>query len=235
MKQLLTLMMAYLMAVSLSVPAFAANKELLTDDTTVDNNDNSVVPFYVGTQTDHSWSYSYGKPTEKTKGSWTHFYTGDPAKRDGEYDTASHSVSYSSTFSGAFGGNIKSKIQIEFGISFSKSEEFAISKNSAPLKKGEYIKAYWIKNFDSYDVTQKDLKHIYGFKQQYPGGPYVKVNTYDTDISHVTVDKALELKIRIEYWKDGKKIRFADTEDSLERIEYYEWKNGAYQMTYGED
>lgn len=239
MKKFMSFLLSCIMAVSLCVPAFAASEELLTEDNTVSNGvedrEETNAPRYVGTQTTHSWSYDYGNPTENTKGSWTHCYTGNPAVRDGEYDTVSHSVSYTSTYSGTFGGSIKSSIQAEFGISFSKGEEFSISKNSAPLKKGEYIKAYWIKNFDSYDVKQTDYQHTYGFEQQYPGGPYVKVDRYNSVVSHVTVDKAIQPKLKIEYWKDGKKVRSAGTEDSLERTEYYEWTNGAYQMIYGED
>lgn len=81
------------MLASFSIPALAAS-----------NNNEIITPQYVGTNTTHSWDYDVGTPTEKAKGSWTHFYTGDPAKRDGEYDTAQHSVSYAHTYSGSFGG-----------------------------------------------------------------------------------------------------------------------------------
>lgn len=193
-----------------------------------------VSPYYVGTQTTHNYTYTYGAPKSITKGEWNHIYTGNPAARDGEYDTISHSVSYSATFSGSFMGDIKSRIQVEFGISFSKSTGFEISKNSAPLKKGEYIKAYWIRSYDSYDVTQKDTKHIYGWEQEYNFGPYVPVDRYETVESHVTVEKPLQPKLKIEYWKNGAQIRSATTENTLERIEYFELIDGTYQMVYSE-
>lgn len=222
MKKVISLLLCCLMVASLCIPAFAMG----ADDT--------ISPYYLGTQTTHNYSYTYGTPTSMTKGNWTCIYTGEPAARDGEYDTVSHSVSYGATFSGSFMGNIKDKIQVEFGISFSKSTEFGISKNSAPLKKGEYIKAYWIKSYDSYDVTQKDLKHIYGWELQGSGGTYVPVDRYETETSHVTVNKPLQPKLKIEYWKDGKMERSADAGDTLERIEYYELIGGVYQMVYGE-
>ena len=210
------------MTVSLSVPALAA---------TVDQNDDeTITPQYVGTQTTHSWEYVIGEPTEKTSGSWKHIYTGEPATRDGEYDTVSHSVTYGHSFSGSFGGQIKKLVQVDLSISFSKDETFGISKNSAPLKKGEYIKAYWIKNYDVYDVKQTDHQHTYGFEQQYSGGPYVKVDKYHDEVSHVTVSKAIQPKIKIEYWKDGKKVRSINGDDLLERVEYYQMINGEYQL-----
>ncbi|WP_313530521.1 hypothetical protein [Anaerotignum sp.] len=220
------------MLLTLSIPAFAESSNAEIDNTVfVEDETGGTIPNrYVGTQTTHSWDYVYGSPTEKTKGSWKHFYTGDPTQRDGEYDTASHSVSYGHTYSGSFGGNIKKLIQVEFGISFSKNEEFGISKNSAPLKKGEYIKAYWKKSFNSYDVKQTDHQHTFGFEQQGSGGPYVKVDRYKDVVSHVTVDKALQPKIRIEYWKDNKKVRSISNGDTLERVEYYELINGKYQL-----
>ena len=215
--------MSCVMLASFSIPALAAS-----------NNNEIITPQYVGTNTTHSWDYDVGTPTEKAKGSWTHFYTGDPAKRDGEYDTAQHSVSYAHTYSGSFGGDIKKLVQIELGISFTKSEEFSISKNSAPLKKGEYIKAYWIKNYDVYKVKQTDHQHTYGFEQQYPGGPYEEVDRYVNVVSYVDISKALQPKIRIEYWKDGTKLRSIDANDMPERVEYYEYVGGEYLLVYTE-
>ncbi len=131
--------------------------------------------------------------------------------------------------------HIKNKVQAELGISFSKTEDFSISKNSAQLKKGEYIKAYWIKTYDVYNVRQKDIQHTVGFKQSYPGGPYEPVNTYNTVYSTVEVSKAIHPKLRIEYWKDGKKVRSAGSEDTLEKVENYEFVNGGYQLIFTEE
>lgn len=217
MKKLLSMIMACVLVAGLSIPAFAAAPS-----------DDAVIPQYVGTQTTHSWEYDLGTPTEQTKGSWTYIYTGEPAQRDGEYDTVSHSVSYGHSFTGSFGGSIKNKVQAELSISFSKTEEFGIAKNSAQLKKGEYIKAYWIKNYDVYNCKQTDHQHTYGFEQQYSGGPYVKVDRYQDVVSYVTINKAIQPKIKLEYWKDGNKVRSG--EDILERVEYYEFVNGTYQL-----
>ncbi len=216
MKKMVSAFMAVAMVLSLTCSVFAK--------------DSNVTPNALGTTTTHSWSYTYGNPKEITKGAWQHFYTGHPAERDGETDSPAHAVSYGHSYSGTFGGNIKDKIQIEFGISFSKEETFSITKNSAPLDKGEYIMAYYKKNYDSYDVTQKDLQHTYGFAQSYPGGPYEKVDKYETVTSHVTVDKALQPKIKIEYWKDGKHVRSAGSESVLVRTEYYEFIDGEYRL-----
>lgn len=215
--------MAMIAVISLSAPASA---------TSID--DQSITPDYLGTQTTHSWDYSCPAPTEQTAGSWTHLYTGDPAKHDDEHDTVIHSISYESTYSGSFGGNIKDRIEIQLGISFSRAETFGVNKTSGSLKKGEYIKAYWIKNYDVYRVKQIDYQHTYGFAQQYPGGPYQKVDRYDSVISYVNVSKALEPKIKIEYYKDGKKVRSINANDMPERIEYYEYVGGEYILVYTE-
>lgn len=222
-KSVFAVTMVVALATSMSPNAFAVSADTRIQE---------IAPMYVGTQTTHSWSYKIGNPIEKTSGNWKHLYTGSPAKRDGEYDTVSHSVSYGHTYSGSFGMSIKDKVQAELGISFSKTEEFSISKNSAPLKKDEYIKAYWIKNYDVYDIKQTDSQHTYGFKQAYPGGPYQPVNQYKDVNSTVKVSKAIQPKIKIEYWKNEKKVRGINSEDMIEKEEYYQFLNGEYQLIY---
>lgn len=216
--RLLCGMITVAMIFSLNVTVFAAS------------DDGEAIPYYVGTQTTHSYDCEIGKPTEKTEGTWKHFYTGDPAQRDGEYDSIQHSVTYGHSITGGVVGSVKEKIQLELSISFSKDETFSITKNSASLKKGEYIKAYWIKNYDEYTVKQIDHQHTFGFEQQENFGPYVKVDRYHDEISYVTVKKALQPKIRVEYWKDGKKVRSAGEETLLDRVEYYEFIDGEYQL-----
>ncbi len=232
MKKIMLVSLAAVMAMSLSTTAFASAPADNHLDITPPGVEASTR--YVGTQTTHSYDYVLGKPTEKTDTKWTHFYTGDPAQREGEVDSAQHSVSYGHSITGGIVGTIKQKIQVELSISLNKSETFGISKNSAPLKKGEYIKAFWARNYEIYDVKQTDHQHIYGFEQQGYGGPYVKVDRYKDVVTKGTVKKALQPKLRIEYWKNNKKVRSAGTADVLDRIEYYELVNGEYQLVYME-
>lgn len=217
-KRLLCGMTAMATIFSLNIQAFATSGA------------GEVTPYYVGTQTTHSYDCEIGKPIGVLVGKWTHFYTGDPSQRDGEYDSIGHSVTYGHSISGGVAGSVKQKIQLELSISFSKDETFSITKNSAQLKKGEYVKAYWIKSYDEYRVKQIDHQHTFGFEQQENFGPYVKVDRYHDEVSYVTVRKALQPKIRIEYWKNGMQVRSANTEDILDHVEYYEFIDGEYQL-----
>ena len=186
-----------------------------------------VVPFYLGTTTTHSWSYQIVNTYDETVGNWTHFATSSKATRDGETDTVSNTVEYSHTFSGSFGGNIKKLVEAQLGYTFGKSVSWSISKTSAPLKKGEYVKAYYIKNYSVSNIKQTDTMRTTGF-EQIGGGQYVPVDRVTTAISYVDAKKALLPKIKLEYWKDNKLLRSFNSGSVLEKTEYYEYIDGAY-------
>lgn len=211
LQRLLSIILSCSLIMGSSVTAFASE---------------SPSPRAVGTTVTHSWSFDTVGTYEETSGGWVKFYTGHPAARDGEYDTVSHSISYSHTFSGTIGGDLKGKIQAQLGYSFGKTQEFGIAKNSAPLKKGEYVRAYYTKNFDVTKIRQTDLKRTTGY--ELAGGQYHPVDRIETIVSYVYAKKAIQPKIKLEYWKDGKKVRTAS--DRPFRTEYYELVNGKYQM-----
>lgn len=167
--------------------------------------------------------------TEKPSGDWALIYTGAPAERDGESDSISHQLSYSNTYSGTFGGNIKNLIEADFNLSFSRSVSFSITKNSASLKKGKYVKAYYQKNFKVMKIKQTDLKRTTGY--ELAGGQYRPVDRTETETSYVTVNKALQPKLKLEYWKGGKKIKSVHPITQPEYTEYYKYINGGYQLT----
>ncbi|MCY6356182.1 hypothetical protein [Clostridium sp. ZS2-4] len=158
---------------------------------------------------------------DKTLGNWVHIYTGHPASRQGEYDTISKEIGYSHTFSGSFTASfLKQLAQVSLGYSFGTSESFSIAKNSAPLKEGEYVKAYYIKNYDVSEITQRELYFNSNNRPVYKEtGKTQKVTAY----------KAIFPKLKFEYYnRNGHKVRSLNALDAPSKVEYYEYRNGQY-------
>lgn len=176
-------------------------------------------------------SFKVDRTYEETSGSWIHIYTGSPAARNGEYDSVAFSTSYSHTFTGTIGGELKGAIQAQLGYSFGKSVEFGITKNSGSLKKGEYVKAYYQKNYDVSKIKQTDLKRTTGYV--FSGGQYRPVDRFDTITSYVYAKKAIQPKIKLEYWANGRQVR-SNSNGRPVRVEYYEFINGQYRQVAGE-
>jgi len=193
--------------------------------TSIAADDAIVTPDAVGTTVTHNWSFKVDRTYEETQGGWTHIYTGSPATRNGEYDSISHSTSYSHTYTGTIGGNLKGGIQAQLGYSFGKTVTFGISKNSGSLKKGEYVKAYYQKNFDVSKIQQTDLKRTTGYILS--GGQYRPVDRIETITSYVYAKKAIQPKIKLEYWANGNQVR-SDSAGHPTHVEYYEFINGQY-------
>lgn len=125
-------------------------------------------------------------------GDWKLIYKGDPAKRAGEYDTISASLTSGISVSGSLGLDAKF-LTSAVGYTLNKDYTVSGSKNSAPLKKGEYVKGY-AKNVGVYaKVTQR--KYI---KRKNHSTPQ---NEYRT--AYVRKPSAITLKI--DYFTSKKK------------------------------
>lgn len=195
-------------------------------------------------QTTHSYSYTYGTSYTEA-GSWNHIYTGYPAARRGEYDTITYSVEYTHTLSGSLITQFKKEVQLELGYSFGVGRAFSISKNSAPLAVGEYVKAYYAKTYNVTPVNQKDLKHTTGWRL-IPGsaGQYEYVDYYETDTTTAYAKEAIFPQIKLEYYcvpqtaDYSANSRYGNSEDKMSeciRTEIYEYMDGSYQLVYVAD
>ncbi len=188
---------------------------------------------YLGTQVSHSWSFEQLNTTSETYGSWKFIYEGEPAKKTGEHDTVSHSTTYNHTFSGTIGGGLKNNIEASLGYTFGKSVQFSASKNSAQLAKDEYIKAYAINNYEVTKLKLTDIIHTRGWELGY-GGQYHPVNRYETKTSYVDAKRAIQPKIRIDYYKASKLVK-DNNENTPYKTEYYECMNDEYVEVYIEE
>ena len=215
MKRFISFILCCIMAVSLCIPAFAVETETGGNDalevasthSATDVGDAEVKSVMVP-QTTYSWRFTTKSSGTATAGSWTLFYEGEPSKNGGETDTASAGVSYTHTFSGSLTGEVKEKVQVQLGYSFGKSAEFSVSKQSRTLKKGEYVKAYYMKNYELTTVNQTQYKTVRGWQQKYPGGPYEFVNTTSATgkTQTATAKRAILPKIKLEYYVEIDKI-----------------------------
>lgn len=160
--------------------------------------------------------YTYWK-VESTKknykneniGSWTLVYKGTPAKRSGEYDTVSASIGRSATVSGSVQLSKKS-IAGEVGVSLSKEYTVGGSKNSASLKKGEYIKGYAKQVATVSKVVQRKWQSLDGSKYK----------TGSTATAYVK--KPTGVTIKIEYYKNGVQIKsMSAIDEAPTNVEYY--------------
>lgn len=157
-----------------------------------------------------------------TKGGWHLIYTGAPATRDGEYDTISHEVSYSTTVSASLGYGIKDAVEAQLGVDIGASESFGISKNSAPLKKGEYVKAYYAR---TYSVSKVLVYVLYG-------SPTNDITSI-TPIRTRYVYRALQPQVKLEYYHHYSSSSInsltANNENSKPyKTECYNYVNGKY-------
>lgn len=195
-------------------------------------------------QTTHSYSYTYGTSYTET-GSWNHIYTGYPAVKRGEYDTITYSVEYTHTLSGSLITQFKKEVQLELGYSFGTGREFSISKNSAPLEVGEYVKAYYAKTYNVTPVNQRDFKHTTGWRLiPGSGGEYEYVDYYETDTTTAYAKEAIFPQIKLEYYyvpqiaDDSANSVYGNSGDKMSecvRIEIYEYMDGNYQLVYATD
>lgn len=195
---------------------------------------------YVGVQIDHDWSYKIVN-SGTSNGKYQLIYEGAPAAANGEYDTISYEVSYSHSITGTIESSLSKKISASLGYTSGKSVCFEIAKNSAQLNKGEYVKAYYAKTYEETTINQTDHQHVYGW-QLADGGTYNPVNYYTTVHKTGYGHKAIMPKIKLEYYKSGKKIQKSAARkassyinentksDEIIKTEVYEYVDGEYAI-----
>jgi hypothetical protein len=159
-----------------------------------------------------------------TSGSWTLFYSGAPAAKAGEYDTVGYSVTYSHSASASFSATlIKDQVEAQLGLTIGKDVTFSGAKNSAQLSKGEYVKAYYIKQYKVHKVTEAQ---VFGSSSVKP--------TPESERRIVYVNEAILPQIKLEYYGGTSKSLLSNSISTLEeayKTEYYNYINGEYILT----
>lgn len=190
-------------------------------------------------QTTHSYSYTFG--TNYTEiGNWTYFYTSSPAQKEGEVDTVQYSASFSHTLSGSLAVQIRERVQGSLGYSFGVSETFSVSRSSAALEVGQYIKAYYARAYDVTPVYQVDDQHTTGW-QLVPGsgGKYEYVDYYNTERTTAYAKRAIMPQIKLEYYSGSNSTSYnLNGVDEVNggiindciKTEIYEYIDGNYQL-----
>lgn len=172
--------------------------------------------------------FSTQRTYTETSGNWALSYEGYPATSAGEYDTATFAKEYTHTFSGSLNLNLKKEIQISLGYSFGTSKEFAVSKNSSALKKGEYIKAYWRKNYNVSQILQT-TEHRRLTEITNSNGQHIQQDVLvSTDKETLYAKEAIMPQIKLEYYINGKLSR--SNKEVITREEIYEFIDGNYQL-----
>ncbi len=101
------------------------------------------------------WRVVTNTPFSAPATDYSLIYVGEKAQRDGEIDGFTYSYSRSVTHAGNFSMSIYD-FEVAYGISVGTERSLSISKSSAPLKKGEYIKIYY-----------QEMKKVYPCIQHY--------------------------------------------------------------------
>ncbi|WP_108671423.1 hypothetical protein [Peribacillus acanthi] len=162
-----------------------------------------------------SASYYYWKITSTsnygnvTKGSWVHLYTGYPATRTGEVDTISASVTYTHQIAGTVNVT-NSVVSAEVGYTIGQDKQFSISRETPPLNKGEYVKAFYIKSYSRTTLNQR--QYFYDLGTSYP------TSNYATGYA----DEAILPQLRLEYYSSTARSA------GPTKVEYYENIDGEY-------
>ncbi|WP_343342374.1 hypothetical protein [Terrisporobacter petrolearius] len=206
------------------------------------NYDNSIIlnsyddaTTYAKPATGFTWRIKSIKKDDHTStknNKWVLQYEGEPARRNGEYDAIQISTSYSHTYSGGFVlPALKSQAQSSLGYSYGTSKSFSATKNSASLKKGEYVRGYYKKNYSVSLVNQEELYFNTSAKPIYkPTGKTKQVKSY----------RAILPKIKLEYVTPKQKSNIYSKivdETSIEnykveKIEVYEPnEEGIYELS----
>lgn len=170
----------------------------------------------------YSWkAVGSSKVGEETKGGWVHMYTGYPASKTGEKDSFTRSVSVKRELSGTIKVSYKA-LEGVVGYNVTASDSFSITKTSASLKKGQYIKAYYMKNFVKNKITQRQYITTNGLTS--PTNNYAYAYSF----------KPLLPKVKLDYFtksaRTGEELLykteiFDSNQDLVEEIFYPEVEN----------
>ena len=165
-------------------------------------------------------------------------YSGAPAGKDGEIDSFTVTKSYGGSISGS--AQISRKdIQLILGINVETSIAFTISKTSAPLAAGEYIMAYWQKNYDKNKFTRDQTTRGMAVDFDDNGNPIS--GEYYTEVTETLTTYAYEPimpKIQLIYYQptstntQSSSYSFDNTQQYRKyRVEEYTYIDGSYVCT----
>lgn len=148
LQDMMGLLLVMIIVFSSSIYSLAASigEEIVQNDDMINRGQNQPSAIMVP-QVDYYWKFTTSSAGTGTAGSWKLFYEGAPARKKGEIDTVTASVSYSHTFTGSIATEIKKKVQVQLGYSFGVSKSLSASRATKVLQKGQYVKAYYIKNY----------------------------------------------------------------------------------------
>lgn len=147
------------------------------------------------------WIVSSTKLNYTTEyGDEENFYQGDPAARDGEIDTISGSIQSSHTYSGTLVSNLKSTIEASIGYTFGTSKTYTFNKQSATLKKGEYVYGYATPYWSKSKVIQELRQTINGI-----------VTTTVLSSKTCYPKKSTGAKLRLAYFTNKGTLKFSQT------------------------
>lgn len=162
----------------------------------------------------------------ETQGGWELFYEGEPATEGGEYDTVMYDVSYSHSVSASFSTvAIKDAVEAELGFEIGVTESFSSGKNSRLLKKGEYVKAYYMKNYDVHKVTEVQVTGSPN-NDPYPSAPTRTKFVYEA------INPKIKLTYHMGSTTDSYRLRNTTSQSSDPyMVEYYELIDDKWILT----
>ena len=129
---------------------------------------------------------------------WTEFYTSAPAALAGTTETGTRAITYTH----ALEGTLKipqADLEAQLGFRLDAKETGSTTRTSRALEKGETVVMEYRETWRCYKVSQKEVKHTYGWT--YIDGQAVYVDEYvDTGATQVAVVyKALLPQVRVTY------------------------------------
>lgn len=197
------------------------NKEVKT--AALSSDESEIMPTTVNVYTTYSID-QIGTPYTSYEGDYIKLYDGKgaPCTRDGETVSAGGSVTYSHTYSGSLQKPLIGDIQAELGYTFGKDKTFQAYKTSAPLKKGEYVIAYYKKAYNVTPITQKKTTTTTGYETV--NGVTQPVNKVESKKYTVNCKEAILPLIKLEYGSVNTKS------DVLVASETYEFQNDKYVL-----
>lgn len=163
--------------------------------------------------------------TSSNNHDYVFLYESLPVVRDGETVSVSATKGYSHTYSGSMSYTIKKAVQAQLGYSYGTNVSFSVSKTTPPLKKGDYIRAYWRKNYSVSAVYLDYIKY----------NPYTNEETVEKT-SHVVSLEAISPQLKLEYYSNNSRgFNISSLEKSKNdepiRIEYYSPnESGQYEL-----
>ncbi|MDI6705263.1 MAG: hypothetical protein HPY74_15870 [Firmicutes bacterium] len=156
---------------------------------------------------------------EEPIGNWELVYVGTPAKKPGETDTVTASLTRSAEVTGSIQVPVKqiaASVNVTLGVGYTVGG----SRTSAPLDVGEYVKGYARPVASIHRVTQRKYIHMDG--EDIP----------TSEIAYAYVKEPTAVTIRIEYYKSTKSLDNRSLNDKPHKVETFIIKNGICEKLY---